>query len=59
MYSNLIIGQNLTTKLVVALLNKINIIIYFENLIIELHVLYTLNIHIKFCVKQILLLYVL
>ena len=33
---------------------KKKITIYFENLIVELHVLYTLNTHIKFCVNQIL-----
>ena len=27
---------------------------YFENLTIELHILYALNIHVKFCVNQIL-----
>ena len=36
---------------VTNLLNKINIITYFENLIVELYVLYTLNIHVKFCVN--------
>ena len=36
------------------LLNKINITTYFENLIVELYVLYTLNIHVKFCVNLIL-----
>ena len=43
-------GQSLAT----TLLNKINIITYFENLIIELHVLYTFNIHVKFCINWIL-----
>ena len=50
-------GQNLSTKLVVFLgynLNKINITIYFKNLTVELHVLYTLNIRVKFCANQIL-----
>ena len=45
-------GQNLSTKLVVFLgynLNKINITIYFKNLTVELHVLYTLNTHVKLC----------
>ena len=37
-----------------TLLNKINIIIYFENLTVKLHVLYALNTHIKLCVNQIL-----
>ena len=36
------------------LLNKINITTYFENLIVELYVLYALNIHVKFCVNWIL-----
>ena len=36
------------------LLNKINIIIYFKNLTIELHILYILNIHVKFSVNRIL-----
>ena len=42
------IGYSLT------LLNKINITIYFENLTVKLHVLYTHNTHIKFCVNRIL-----
>ena len=33
---------------------KINITIYFENLSIGLHVLYTLNIYIKFCANYML-----
>ena len=37
-----------------TLLNKINITTYFENLIIKLHVLYTLNKHVKFCINWIL-----
>ena len=41
-------------SLAITLLNKIYIITYFENLIIELHGLYTLNTHIKFCVNRIL-----
>ena len=36
------------------LLNIINITTYFENLIIGLHVLYALNIHVKFYDNQIL-----
>ena len=36
------------------LLNKINITTYFENITVKLHVLYTLNTHVKFCVNQIL-----
>ena len=38
----------------IILLNKINITTYFENLTVELHVLYTLNTHVKFCVNRIL-----
>ena len=37
-----------------SLLNKINIIIYSENLTIELYILYALNTHVKFCVNRIL-----
>ena len=33
---------------------KINITTYFENITVELHVFYTLNTHVKFCVNQIL-----
>ena len=50
-------GQNLVIKLVVILsynLNKINISTYFENLTVVLHVFYTLNTHIKFCINKIL-----
>ena len=42
-------GQNLAIKLVVALLKKIDIITYFENLTIELYVLYALNTHQILC----------
>ena len=45
---------SLVTKLVVALFHKINITIYFENLTVELHVLYALNTHVKFYIYQIL-----
>ena len=34
-----------------TLLNKINITTHFENLTIELHVLYALYTHIEFCVN--------
>ena len=34
-----------------TLLNEIYIAIYFENWIVELHVLYALNTHVKFCVN--------
>ena len=47
-------GQNLATKLVVALLNIIYITTYFENLTVELHVLYALTMHVKFCVNDII-----
>ena len=39
---------------VVTLLNKINIVTYFENLTVELHVLYALNTYVRFYVNQIL-----
>ena len=50
------LGQSLAIKLVVILgYNlKINIESYFKNLIVELHVLYSLNTYVKFCVNQIL-----
>ena len=35
-------------------LNIIKITAYFENLIVELHVFYALNTHVKFYVNQIL-----
>ena len=37
-----------------TLLNKINITTYFENLTVELYVLYVLNTQVKFCVNRIL-----
>ena len=50
------LGQSLAIKLVVTLgYNlKIKIKSYFKNLIVELHVFYTLNTHVKFCVNRIL-----
>ena len=33
------------------LLNKINISTYFENLTVELHILYAFSTHVKFCVN--------
>ena len=36
---------------VTTLLNKIDITAYFKNLTDELHVLYMLNTHVKFCVN--------
>ena len=50
---NIFFGQSLATNATI-LLNKINIITYFENLIVKLHVFYILNAHIKFCVNWIL-----
>ena len=53
-----IIGKSLTTKLSVVkattLLNKINITTYFEKQTMELHILYTLNTYVKFCVNRII-----
>ena len=46
--------QNQLQSQATTLLNKIDITSYFENLIVELHALYTLNTHIKFCVNRIL-----
>ena len=37
-----------------TLFNKINITTYFENITIELYILYTLNTHAKFCINLIL-----
>ena len=45
-------GQSLTTKLVVGL--NYNLTTYFRNLTVELHILYALNTHVKFCVHLIL-----
>ena len=36
----------------IALIEKISMFIYFENLFVEVLVLYVLNIHIKFHVNQ-------
>ena len=50
-------NKKILSKVVVKatnLLNKIKITTYFENLIVELYILYALNIHVKFCVNQIL-----
>ena len=44
----------LWTKFSYRLLNKINIITYFKNLTVELHVLYALNTYVKFYVNKIL-----
>ena len=53
------LGQSLATNLVIEpkvtiFLIKINIATYFKNLTVELHILYTLNTHVKFYVNQIL-----
>ena len=48
------LAEKLVEPKVTILLNKINITIYFENLIVKLYVLYTLNTHVKFCVSWIL-----
>ena len=53
-YNNFDYIKRLGQSLVTNLLNKINITIYFENLTVELHVLYVLNAHIKFCANWIL-----
>ena len=57
----LVEGQSLATKLVVILdyklTQKINITAYFENLTVELHILYALNTHnthVNFCVNRML-----
>ena len=34
--------------------NKINMITYYENLTVELHILYVLNTYIKFCTNLML-----
>ena len=50
-------GQSLVKKLVVILdynLNKINTTIDFENLTVDLYILYALNTYVKFCVNRIL-----
>ena len=49
-----VIGQIKFSYKIGTLLNKINITTYFENITIELNVLYTLNTHIKFCINWIL-----
>ena len=46
--------QNLVTKLAITSINKINITSYFENLTVQLYVLYTLNTHVKFYINYIL-----
>ena len=38
--------------MVTTLLNIINIIIYFENVTIRLHVLHALNTNVKFCTNR-------
>ena len=54
--SKFIYNKKILSKVVAKatnLLNKINITTYFENLTVELHVLYALNIRVKFCVNRI------
>ena len=46
--------QSLVIKLTITSLNKINITSYFENLTVQLYVIYTLNTHVKFCINYIL-----
>ena len=46
--------QNQLQSQAINSLNKRNITAYFENLTVELHVLYALNTHVKFCVNRIL-----
>ena len=38
----------------IILLNKINIITYFENLNVEFYVFYVFNMYVKFCANHIL-----
>ena len=45
------LGYNLVTKLTITSISKINITSYFENLTVQLYVLYTLNTHVKFCIN--------
>ena len=50
-----------TTKLfylkIIILFDKINIIIYFKNLIVKLCFFYNLNIHVKFYINQFYIIY--
>ena len=46
--------QNLLQPQATNSLNKINITTYFENLTVELHILYALNTYVNFCVNQML-----
>ena len=47
-------SYKISYNLTITLFNKVNITTYFENLIVELYVLYFLNTNVKFCVNQIL-----
>jgi len=47
-------NQIVKIKLATIFFRKINIGTYFKNSVIRLYVLYTFNIHTKFCVNQIL-----
>jgi len=46
--------QNRLQPKAIISFKKISIVTYFENLIIRLHILYTLNIYVKFCANKIL-----
>ena len=47
-------SYKISYNLTITLFNKVNITTYFENLTVELYVLYFLNTNVKFCVNQIL-----
>ena len=47
-------NYKISYNLTITLFNKVNITTYFENLTVELYVLYFLNTNVKFCVNQIL-----
>ena len=53
LFGSIFWGQSLVIKLyIIYYILKINIITYFENLTVKLHVPYTFNTHVKFCVNQ-------
>ena len=56
-HEDILIWTNFSYKIsyskATTLVNKINITTYFENLTVELYVLYALNIHVKFSVNRI------
>ena len=47
-------SYKISCNLAITLFNKVNITTYFENLTVKLHVLYSLNTNVKFCVNKIL-----